>query len=73
MANISILGLGAMGQALATRFLQQGHRLTVWNRTPDKAVPLLAKGAREVKSAKDAIAASDVTVMCVLDYAASQR
>ncbi len=71
MANISILGLGAMGQALATRFLQQGHRLTVWNRTPDKAVPLLAKGAREVKSAKDAIAASDVTVMCVLDYAAS--
>lgn len=71
MANISILGLGAMGQALATRFLQQGHRLAVWNRTPDKAVPLLAKGAREVKSAKDAIAASDVTVMCVLDYAAS--
>lgn len=71
MANISIIGLGAMGQALAARFLQQGHRLTVWNRTPDKAVPLLAKGAREVKSAADAIAASDVTVMCVLDYAAS--
>ncbi|TIP98379.1 MAG: NAD(P)-dependent oxidoreductase [Mesorhizobium sp.] len=71
MANISILGLGAMGQALTARFLQQGHTVTAWNRTPGKAASLVAKGAREVKSAADAIAASDVTVMCVLDYAAS--
>jgi 3-hydroxyisobutyrate dehydrogenase-like beta-hydroxyacid dehydrogenase len=46
MASISILGLGAMGQALAARFLQQGHTVTVWNRTPDKAGSLVAKGAR---------------------------
>ena len=71
MANISILGLGAMGQALAARFLQQGHTVTVWNRTPGKAVSLAAKGAREVTSAADAITASDIAVMCVLDYAAS--
>ncbi|MER8423871.1 NAD(P)-binding domain-containing protein [Mesorhizobium sp. M1403] len=71
MANISILGLGAMGQALTARFLSQGHTVTVWNRTPGKAASLVAKGAREVKSAADATAASDVTVMCVLDYAAS--
>lgn len=71
MANISILGLGAMGQALAARFLQQGHTVTVWNRTPGKAASLAAKGAREVTSAADAITASDITVMCVLDYAAS--
>ncbi|QCI63960.1 NAD(P)-dependent oxidoreductase [Phreatobacter stygius] len=71
MANISILGLGAMGQALTARFLQQGHTVTIWNRTPGKAASLVAKGAREVKSAAGAIAASDVTVMCVLDYAAS--
>lgn len=71
MANISIIGLGAMGQALTARFLQQGHTVTAWNRTPGKAAALVANGAREVKSAADAIAASDVTVMCVLDYAAS--
>lgn len=71
MAKLSIIGLGAMGQALAARFLQQGHTLTVWNRTPGKAAALVAKGAREATSAADAIAASDVTVMCVLDYAAS--
>ena len=31
MANISILGLGAMGQALTARFLHRGHTVTVWN------------------------------------------
>ncbi|WP_064711493.1 NAD(P)-dependent oxidoreductase [Rhizobium bangladeshense] len=71
MANISVLGLGAMGQALAARFLQQGHSVTLWNRTPGKAGSLVAKGARECSSAADAVASSDVTVICVLDYAAS--
>jgi 3-hydroxyisobutyrate dehydrogenase-like beta-hydroxyacid dehydrogenase len=71
MANISILGLGAMGQALAARFLEQGHTVTVWNRTPGKAASLVARGARAAKAAADAIAASDVAVICVLDYAAA--
>jgi 3-hydroxyisobutyrate dehydrogenase-like beta-hydroxyacid dehydrogenase len=70
MANISILGLGAMGQALTARFLHGGHTVTVWNRTPGRAAALIAQGARERRSAADAIAASDVTVICVLDYAA---
>lgn len=71
MANISIIGLGAMGQALAARFLQQGRAVTVWNRTPGKAAALVAQGAREAASATEAIAAGDVTVMCVLDYTAA--
>jgi 3-hydroxyisobutyrate dehydrogenase-like beta-hydroxyacid dehydrogenase len=71
MANISILGLGAMGQALAARFLQQGHTVTIWNRTPGKAASLVAIGAREERAAAGAVAASDVTVICVLNYAAS--
>jgi 3-hydroxyisobutyrate dehydrogenase-like beta-hydroxyacid dehydrogenase len=61
-----------MGQALADRFLEQGHTVTVWNRTPGKAASLVAKGASEVSAAADAVAASDVTVICVLDYAASE-
>lgn len=71
MANISILGFGAMGQALAARLLQREHEVTVWNRTPGKAAALIARGARERTSAADAIAASDVTIICVLDYAAT--
>ncbi|WP_245505155.1 NAD(P)-binding domain-containing protein [Neorhizobium sp. S3-V5DH] len=71
MTNISVLGLGAMGQALAARLLQQGHSVTLWNRTAGKAGFLVAQGAREVTSAADAIASSDLTVICVLDYAAA--
>jgi len=70
MSNISIIGLGAMGQALAVCFLRQGHIVTVWNRTPGKASSLVAEGAREAKSVAEAIAASDLSVMCLLDYAA---
>jgi 3-hydroxyisobutyrate dehydrogenase-like beta-hydroxyacid dehydrogenase len=71
MANISILGLGAMGHALAARFLQREHRVTVWNRTPGKAAALVAQGAHEQKSAAGAIVESDVSILCVLDYAAA--
>jgi len=70
MANISILGLGAMGRALTACFLQHGHTVTVWNRTPGRAAALIAEGARERHTAADAIAASDIAVICVLDYAA---
>ena len=71
MANIAILGLGAMGQALAARFVHLGHTVTVWNRSPGKAASLVAKGAREAASAADAVASGDLSVMCVLDYAAA--
>ncbi|CEJ15906.1 Glutamyl-tRNA reductase [bacterium YEK0313] len=71
MTTIAILGLGAMGQALAARLLTQGHAVTVWNRTRGKAAALAAKGAREAASAAEAVAASDIAVLCVLDYAAA--
>src|SRR6266850_1220800 len=42
MAKVAFLGLGQMGTPMATRLLQAGHELTVWNRTPDRAKPLAA-------------------------------
>ena len=69
MTDISIIGLGAMGHALAAAFLSGGHRVTVWNRTPGKADVLVSTGAREAESLREAIAASELVVMCVLDYA----
>ena len=50
MAKIAFLGLGQMGAPMATRLLQAGHELTVWNRTPDRAKPLAAGGATVAKS-----------------------
>ncbi|GAA5082099.1 3-hydroxyisobutyrate dehydrogenase-like beta-hydroxyacid dehydrogenase [Thermocatellispora tengchongensis] len=65
---VTVLGLGPMGQALAGAFLRAGHPVTVWNRTPAKAEPLVEQGARLAASVADAVAASPLTVICVIDY-----
>ncbi|WP_410644868.1 NAD(P)-dependent oxidoreductase [Amycolatopsis sp. lyj-346] len=66
---VTVLGLGAMGSALAGALLDRGHPVTVWNRTAEKAVPLTQRGARLAASPGEAIAASPLVVACVLDYA----
>ncbi|NEE01457.1 NAD(P)-dependent oxidoreductase [Phytoactinopolyspora halotolerans] len=65
---VTVLGLGPMGTALASAFVRAGHRTTVWNRTAGKAAPLVEKGAVAPGSAADAVAASPLTVVCVIDY-----
>ena len=67
--SVSVLGLGYMGSALARAFLAKQHTVTVWNRTASKAQPLAEAGAEAAASVAEAIDASDVTVVCVLDYA----
>ena len=57
-----------MGQALAGAFLRGGHPTTVWNRTTAKADRLVAEGARLADSARDAVAASPLVVVCVSTY-----
>jgi 3-hydroxyisobutyrate dehydrogenase-like beta-hydroxyacid dehydrogenase len=42
MAKVAFLGLGQMATPMATRLLQAGHELTVWNRTPDRAKPVVS-------------------------------
>jgi len=37
MSDVSVLGLGNMGSALARAFLENGRAVTVWNRSPEKA------------------------------------
>jgi 3-hydroxyisobutyrate dehydrogenase-like beta-hydroxyacid dehydrogenase len=68
--SVSVIGLGAMGRALAAAFVAAGHRTTVWNRTAGRADDLVGKGAIEAATVADALAASSLTVVCVLDRAA---
>ncbi|MBL1067955.1 NAD(P)-dependent oxidoreductase [Streptomyces sp. 7-21] len=72
-ATVTVLGLGAMGSALARALLAAGHRVTVWNRTAAKAAPLAELGARPAATAAEAVAASDLVLVCVVDYDASQE
>jgi 3-hydroxyisobutyrate dehydrogenase-like beta-hydroxyacid dehydrogenase len=43
--EIGFIGLGIMGSRMAANLLKNGYHLVVYNRTPEKAEPLLAKGA----------------------------
>jgi 3-hydroxyisobutyrate dehydrogenase-like beta-hydroxyacid dehydrogenase len=63
----TVLGLGAMGGALAGALLAAGRPTTVWNRSPDKAAPLVDRGAVRASTVTDAVQASRLVVVCLLD------
>ncbi|RFS83819.1 NAD(P)-dependent oxidoreductase [Actinomadura spongiicola] len=65
---VTVLGLGAMGTALAEAFVRAGHPTTVWNRTPAKAAPLIAMGATHAEAIDDAVAASPLVVTCLTTF-----
>ncbi len=65
MSDISVIGLGKMGAALATTLLESGRSVTVWNRSPDKAAALVEAGASLAASPEDAIAASEASIVCI--------
>ncbi|MER8042165.1 NAD(P)-binding domain-containing protein [Streptomyces sp. NPDC094032] len=67
---VTVIGLGQMGAALAGAFLDAGHPTTVHNRTPGKAAPLVERGAVLAPTVAEAVAASELVVVCVLDYPA---
>jgi 3-hydroxyisobutyrate dehydrogenase-like beta-hydroxyacid dehydrogenase len=67
--NVTVIGLGPMGQALAGALLNAGHHVTVWNRTEARAAALLARGAAWAQTPADALRASAVTLVNVLDNA----
>ncbi|CAL9309070.1 NAD(P)-dependent oxidoreductase [Streptomyces sp. SudanB52_2052] len=66
--TVTVLGLGPMGRALAGALLEAGLRTTVWNRTPGRDRELLDRGAGGAASVAEAVAASEVTVVCVVNY-----
>jgi 3-hydroxyisobutyrate dehydrogenase-like beta-hydroxyacid dehydrogenase len=70
---VSVLGLGAMGSALARAFLAGGHDVTVWNRTAARADPLVRRGAKVAPSLAEAVTASPMTVVCIDDYDATME
>ncbi|MGI9483954.1 MAG: NAD(P)-binding domain-containing protein [Hyphomicrobiales bacterium] len=68
MSDVSVIGLGAMGSALAQTLLNNGYSVTVWNRSPEKAQPLASAGAEVAAEAADAIAASPVTITNIASH-----
>lgn len=67
--DVTVLGLGPMGQALANALLDANLSVTVWNRTEEKAAKLRDRGAEWAATPADAVAASDITLINVVDHA----
>src|ERR1044072_1612469 len=60
MTTLAFVGLGQMGLPMAARLLDAGHDLVVWNRTAEKAGPLVGRGARLVDTPAEAARQAEV-------------
>jgi 3-hydroxyisobutyrate dehydrogenase len=65
--RIGFIGIGIMGEAMTRRLLDQGYRVTAWNREPARLGLVTSHGAVAGASAADVTSHSDVVVMCVLN------
>jgi len=71
MSEVTVIGLGNMGSALVRALQENGHAITVWNRSPEKAAPLLEKGSVLAPNLAAALTASPIILICVTNYAAA--
>lgn len=68
--SVAVLGLGGMGGGMARTLLRAGFAVTVYNRSKDKAAPLVDAGAALANSAGEAGAGADVLLLSLADESA---
>jgi len=56
-----------MGAPMANNLRKSGHSVTVWNRTPSRAEPLVKKGAKGAATAREAAVGQDLVFLCLSD------
>ena len=71
--KIALLGLGIMGSGMAGRLLSAGYPLTVYNRTPEKAQPLVEQGARLGRTPAEAVADAEIILSMLADDEVSRQ
>jgi len=72
MAIIAFLGTGNMGRGMAARLLGAGHRVSVYNRSREKALPLVEIGARLAETPRAAAEGAEAVFAMVGDDEASR-
>ena len=65
--RIGLIGLGLMGRPMGMNLLKAGHKLTVWNRTPERAKELVRAGAVLAKTPHEVAEASEFLLTIVSD------
>jgi 3-hydroxyisobutyrate dehydrogenase-like beta-hydroxyacid dehydrogenase len=67
--DVGFIGLGQMGSGMAANLVKAGHDVTVYNRSPEKAEPLVRAGARAAATVADACRGEVVFTMLSDDAA----
>ena len=67
MTTIGFIGLGLMGSPMAVHLAEAGFTVAGYNRTPEKAEPLVAAGGRAATSIADAVRDADVVAVMLPD------
>lgn len=60
--KVSFIGLGNMGFPMAQNLLKAGYELIIFNRTPEKAEPLMRQGARYAETPLEAAKESNLVI-----------
>lgn len=68
--KIAYLGMGIMGRGMAANLIAAGHDVTVWNRTAEKAQPVVEKGAKLAGTPAEAVQGAEIVMYCLSDDAA---
>ena len=71
--TIAVVGLGGMGSGATRRLLETGHRVMVWNRTMEKAMPLVELGAEAAGTPGEAASGAGIVITFVADDAALEE
>lgn len=70
MEKMGLIGLGVMGQGIASNLLEAGYPLTIHNRTASKCEEFVKRGARQASTPREVAENSDVLIMMVWDIPA---
>ena len=68
--KLGFVGLGAMGQLIVPRLMNAGHQVTGWNRSRDKAAPLIKAGMIWADTPREVAEASEIVFSIVTDATA---
>ena len=68
--RVGFIGTGLIGTPMVQRLHECGLSVTVWNRTPDKATPLVAFGATVAESPRALAESCDIVCLCLTNTAA---
>ncbi|MGC1494221.1 MAG: NAD(P)-dependent oxidoreductase [Sulfitobacter sp.] len=70
--KITLIGTGLMGAPMSRNLMAAGHDLTVWNRSSERAAPLVQEGAKTTETAAEAIAGAEVIITMLSDGYATE-